>query len=154
MSPLTSRIRESHTSALENYLLALKPDLRQFALEYLASNGGSLDMRSRAYRRFGRERVLAIQRRLAYPDARSVEVVIARKNVGRVGLSHWLTFVALVPVDNDTPIREIRSALRRLSNASNRLHLPGGIRVFRFKDPRPSLKPIAFFDREANRVIA
>jgi hypothetical protein len=165
MSPITSRIRESKYSALENYLIALKPELRQYALEYLASNGGTLDSRARAYRRFGRERVLAIHRRMAYPDVRNFAVVTARKNVGRVGMNHWLTFAVLVAIQRDhvvdaENIEAAREQLRRYARHgefvpkhSSEPPITDGARVFRFKDPRPSLKPMAFFDREANRVI-
>ena len=103
---IAARIREQKYSALENYLMSLPADLRQFGIEYLAANAKTLRNGARIagvvtpsdslmQRRYGATRVDAVRRRLNYADARNVTVVTVHSKRG------LLTFAYLVTLQGD-----------------------------------------------------
>ena len=126
---IAARIREQKYSALENYLMSLPADLRQFGIEYLAANAKTLRNGARIagvvtpsdslmQRRYGATRVDAVRRRLNYADARNVKVVTANSKRGLLTFAYLVTLQGDAEMDREN-VATVRDQLRRYARCGD-----------------------------------
>jgi hypothetical protein len=115
---IAARIREARFSALENYLASLPADLRQFGIRYLADanphgyESPVADGYALMCRRYGRDRVQSVMRRLRYEDARNTTVVLVDSKRGPLTFAYLVTKQGDKQMDREN-IATVRDQLRR-----------------------------------------